>query len=248
MTDFVGRFRAARRDPELAVVEGFHALKHALRFGARPIVALARDADEVERLARELAPDVEPLIAETVASIGGEVFDRLTPSPSPTGVVALFERLTADVRGVLSDPGPQPIVLIERPARLGNVGAVVRVAAAAGAAAVLTTGPHDPWHPQAIRGAAGLHFAIPVVRVDALPDSERPIVAVDPAGQPLDGGALPARAVLVFGSERQGVSETLLARAARVVAIPMRAGVSSLNLATSVAIVLYTPGREWGVG
>ena len=50
---------------------------------------------------------------------------------------------------------------------------------------------------------------------------------------------LPARAVLVFGTERQGLSDELLAAADARLAIPMRAGVSSLNLATSVAAVLF---------
>jgi len=49
---------------------------------------------------------------------------------------------------------------------MGNVGACVRVAAAAGAAAVLTTGENDPWFPDAVRGAAGLHFALPVAAVE----------------------------------------------------------------------------------
>ena len=53
---------------------------------------------------------------------------------------------------------------------MGNMGACVRVAAAADAAAVLTTGSNDPWHPEALRGAAGLHFALPVARVESLPE------------------------------------------------------------------------------
>jgi TrmH family RNA methyltransferase len=114
----------------------------------------------------------------------------------------------------------------------------VRVAAAAGAAGVLTTGSADPWHPDALRGAAGLHFALPVARVEALPDSGRPLVALDPEGEPL--GELPARPLLAFGSERRGLSAALLTRADLRVALPMRPGVSSLNLATAVAAVLYS--------
>ena len=50
---------------------------------------------------------------------------------------------------------------------------------------------------------------------------------------------MPAGAVLAFGSERQGLSDALLARADLRVAIPMQAGISSLNLATAVAVMLY---------
>jgi TrmH family RNA methyltransferase len=133
--------------------------------------------------------------------------------------------------------GPGPAVLLDRPRDLGNIGACVRVAAAAGAAAVLTTGPADPWHPDALRGAAGLHFALPVARVAELDATDRALIALDPAGEPLR--TLPDRPLLAFGSERHGLSRELLARAAARVALPMRPGVSSLNLATAVAAVLF---------
>lgn len=248
MSDLIDRVRAARKNPGIAVVEGFHAFKHALRFGARPTIAVARNADDIVRLAGNLAPDIEELIAESVTSVGDEVFDRLAPVPPPTGVIALFERPAVDLPAMLTDPRPEPIVLVERPARLGNVGAVVRVAAAAGAAGVLTSGPHDPWHPEAIRGAAGLHFAVPVARVESLPDTDRPIVAVDPGGEPLGPSSLPGRPLLVFGSERKGLSDVVRRHADLVVAIPMRPGVSSLNLATSVAVVLYAVHHDRRTG
>ena len=67
----------------------------------------------------------------------------------------------------------------------------------------------------------------------------RPLLALDPGGEPLDPGALDPRAILAFGTERHGLSDELLARADARISIPMRAGVSSLNLATSVAAVLF---------
>ncbi len=122
---------------------------------------------------------------------------------------------------------------------MGNMGACVRVAAAADAAAVLTTGSNDPWHPEAVRGAAGLHFALPVAAVDRLPGGDRPLVAIDPEGEELDPRALSPRAILAFGTERYGLSDELLERADARLAIPMREGVSSLNLATAVSAVLF---------
>jgi TrmH family RNA methyltransferase len=107
---------------------------------------------------------------------------------------------------------------------------------------VLTTGSHDPWAPDALRGAAGLHYALPVARLrklDDLADGGRPLLALDPEGEPLAPSELPSRAVLAFGTERVGLSAQLLERADARIGIPMRAGVSSLNLATSVAAVLF---------
>ncbi|HVR04775.1 MAG TPA: TrmH family RNA methyltransferase, partial [Solirubrobacteraceae bacterium] len=71
------------------------------------------------------------------------------------------------------------------------------------------------------------------------PGAERPLVAVDPQGETLHPRQLPPRAILAFGGERRGLSAELLARADARVSLPMRAGVSSLNLATSVAALLY---------
>jgi RNA methyltransferase, TrmH family len=226
----------------MAVLEGLHPLKHALRFGANVLEVVTRDAAELERLASSLAPDSSGRMLALAREIDPAVFDRLAPLPPTTGVIALAERPIIDVAAVLADTRPAPIVLLEDPRDLGNMGACVRVAAAADVAGVLSTGSHDPWHPDALRGAAGLHYAVPVARLDRLEDlgrPDRPLLALDPDGDPLDPTRLPARAALAFGTERHGLSAELLARADARIAIPMRPGVSSLNLATSVAAVLF---------
>jgi TrmH family RNA methyltransferase len=201
-------------------LEGFHAIKHALRFGA-DVREIRGDPEELETLVNALAPDLA---------------GRFRVTHVQREAVAFARRPEVDVAAALRDP--RPIVLLEEPRSLANMGACVRVAAAADVAAVLATGNNDPWHPDALRGAAGLHFALPVARLDALPDTDRPLVAVDPEGEDFTG-ALPDRAILAFGAERYGLSEALLARAGARIRIPMRDGVSSLNLATSVAAVLY---------
>jgi TrmH family RNA methyltransferase len=238
--ELVRRYREARRDRSLAVLEGFHALKHALRFGAEVTEAVASDPGELEQLAGGLAPDLAGTFRERVTPVDAELIARLVPQAPRTGVVALARRPQVDVAGVLADPAPAPLVLLEDPRTMGNMGASVRVAAAAGAAGVLTTGGNDPWHPDALRGAAGLHYALPVAAIEALPESDRPLVAIDPGGEDLRPGALPKRAILAFGTERYGLSEALLEGADARVGIPMREGVSSLNLATSVTAVLFS--------
>lgn len=214
----------ASRGPDAVCLEGFHAVKHALRFGAELLEVRAEDPDRLAALARELAPDVaERLLALTQPGLG--------PFP-PTGVIAWARRPPF----ALPPPSGRFAVLLDAPRHLGNLGAAIRVAAAADAAAVLVTGEADPWHRHAIRGAAGLQFALPVGRVDG-PPPDRPLVALDPAGDP--PRPLPPGAVLAFGSERRGLSPELLDRADARVALPMRPGVSSLNLATAVAAALY---------
>jgi TrmH family RNA methyltransferase len=239
----IPRFGRARRDPALAVLEGLHPLKHALRFGADVLEVVTRDRAELERLTRELAPDLAERLPALAREIEPAVFDRLAPLAPSTGVIALAARRPVDPAAVLSDGGSAPVVVLEDPRDLGNLGACVRVAAAADAAGLLSTGSHDPWHPDALRGAAGLHYALPVARLASLRQlsgGERPLLAIDPAGEPLlEPAELPPRAVLAFGTERHGLSDELLAEADARVSIPMRPGVSSLNLATSVSAVLF---------
>jgi TrmH family RNA methyltransferase len=238
----IPRFGRARRDPTLAVLEGLHPLKHALRFGAGVLEVVTDDADALARLADALAPDLSERLRALAREIDPAVFDRLAPLAPSTGVMALAERPAVDPAAVLADRRDAPVVLLEDPRDLGNLGACVRVAAAADVAGVLATGSHDPWHPDALRGSAGLHYAVPVAplaQLEQLRQRDRPLLAIDPEGEALDPAELPARAVLAFGTERHGLSAELLARADARIAIPMRAGVSSLNLATSVAAVLF---------
>lgn len=241
--DIIGVLERARHDPARAVLEGIHALKHAVRFGARLDPVLTPDLRRWSALLAELAPDVLALLTGDgrpgAQEVDAATWTRLAPRGLPSPSLAVAPRPPVDPAAVLVDPSPRPVVLLEAPTHLGNLGAVVRVAAAADAAGVLTTGTSDPWHPTALRAAAGLQFALPVARIDHLPASERPVVALDPEGDDLRPGSLPPRAVLAFGTERGGLSDQLLAQADLRVRLPMRAGVASLNLATAVAATLY---------
>lgn len=239
LTRLVTRFREARRDPAVAVLEGFHPLKHGLRFGASVEAAVSPDVERLARLAADLAPDTVDWIRRHVAPVDADTFGRLAPVPPATGVIAIARRPSAPPETVLGGPRSSPLVVLENPSHLDNVGASIRVAAAAGASGVVALGPQDPWHPAALRGSAGLHFALPVARVDDLPAGCGPLFALDPEGDPLTPGSIPDDAVLAFGSERRGLSDALRARADRIIAIPMEPGVSSLNLATATAVVLY---------
>lgn len=230
------RIHAARRDPARVVLEGLHAVKHALRFGASLEVLVTPDADRLDELVRSLCPDLAPLPATQVPPA---LWEELTRGGLPSPALGVALRPEVDVGGALAATGGAPMVLLEDPTHLGNVGAAIRVAAAAAAAGVLVTGASDPWHPAAVRGAAGLQFALPVAAVEELPATDRPLVAVDPGGEPLRPGLVPPRAVLAFGTERGGLRPDRLAAADLRIGIPMAPGVSSLNLATSVAIVLY---------
>jgi len=235
----IDRFRQARGDDGWAVLEGFHALKHALRFGGEVEAVLTSEPAELERLVAELAPDVGERLRALAVAVPDATYRELGPYAHHTRVAALARRPAFDAAAVLARRDA-PIVLLEDPRHLGNLGAVVRVAAAADAAGVLTTGDQDPWDPVAIRGSGGLHFALPVGHVGGPPDrAGRPLLAIDPEGDDVNPRALPPDAIYAFGSERHGLAAETIAAADGHLRIPMRSGVSSLNLATSVAAVLF---------
>ena len=232
----------------MAVLEGFHPLKHALRFGATILETVTCDPKGLCSLTRSLAPDLADILGMDAIPVPDPIFHQLSPVPPATGVIALARRPTPSPQAF---DRPAPLVLLENPRSHGNIGAWCGLPQAAGAAGVVTTGEHDPWHPSALVGSAGLHFAVPVNRLTNVDFSAPPawlagreLVAIHPEGQPLGIGGIPDEAILAFGTEREGLSPELLAAAHARIAIPMEPGVSSLNLATAVAVVLYA----WRLG
>lgn len=225
----------------IVVLEGFHAVKHALRFAPALVRRITvASVGSALALCDALAPDTRELLL--ALAVEG-------PVEHPTGVQGEADRPLED-RSVLRQRCA-PLVLLDDPRHPGNAGAAIRVAAAAGASGVALLGTLDPWHPAVLRGAAGLHFALPVLSC-SLTEVAGPVFALDADGEPF--ASLPDTAVLVVGSERAGLGAETLARADHVVALPMRAGVSSLNLATAVSAALYawrlapltTPGADAG--
>jgi len=241
-----GRWRALA--PDSVLLDGFHALKHALRFGADVRMVLTSDRAAVAALAARLAPDVAGAVAEAAVEVPASVLRELVARPHPTGIAALAARpdRAANLAALARQPRSAPVVLLDNPRNLGNVGAVVRLAAGFGATGVVTTGDTDPWHPTVLRAGAGLHFATAVeqLTLDQLPCG--PLYVLDPEGADIRGLPFPDDALLAFGSERHGISPELRARADQLVAIPMRPQVSSFNLATSVGMGLFhwMSGRE----
>ncbi|MGW7816764.1 TrmH family RNA methyltransferase [Streptomyces puniciscabiei] len=243
MTDALTRWR--EHADGAVLLDGFHALKHALRFGAEVPVAVTTDRGAALALAGELAGDVRDALDALLTQVPAQTYASLVPRPHPTGVAALAVRPSreANLRRLARTPRTAPVVVLDNPRNLGNAGAVIRLAAGFGATGVVTTGTLDPWHPTVVRGGAGLHFATAVERLDVEELPAGPLFALDPEGDDIRGVKLPDDAVLAFGSERSGLSARLRARADHLLSLPMRPQVSSYNLATSVAMTLY----HWSV-
>ncbi|MCD9143826.1 TrmH family RNA methyltransferase [Streptomyces albireticuli] len=230
--------------PDAVLLDGFHALKHALRFGADVRLAVAADKKAVLTLAGQLADDLTGTLDERLVEIPARALKELLPRVHPTGVAALAARPArrANLDTLSRAPRRAPVVVLDNPRNLGNVGAVIRLAAGFGATGVVTTGDLDPWHPNAVRAGAGLHYATAVERLPLPELPPGPLYVLDPEGDDIRSVTLPDDALIAFGSERHGISPELRERATRLVALPMRPQVSSYNLATSVAMALF----HWG--
>lgn len=237
--ELTARYRAARRDGDLCVLEGLHAIKHALRFGAEILDMHASSEATWRNLAHSHAPDIEPLIERYIYTVPPAAFADLAPQAHPTGIIALARRPSFDCRTLWQQARSGPVIILDHPAHAGNTGAVIRTAAAAGATAVLTIGLEDPWHPTVIRGAAGLHFALHVARIDQADLTGQCLIGLDGNGVPIHEVKPDPRSIYVLGSERRGLSAEMRSKLDQKLALPMRQGVSSLNLAASAAILLY---------
>ena len=212
------------------MVEGPHLLAAALAAGLKPVAVfgteLALAKPEIATLVRQsrLAPIV----------LAAPVFGAIADAETPPGIAAEFPLPELKREGAA--------VFLEGIQDAGNVGAIIRSAAAFGVATVtLDRQCADPWSPKVLRAGMGGHFAVGLRQVDDLVAAvagTRLICTVVHGGRPLREVELSGRVAWAFGAEGAGLSPALLARASERVTIPM-AGGESLNVAAAAAICLY---------
>lgn len=176
-------------------------------------------------------------------------FERLGSTVTPQGVLALVRDVAVPAATILADA--RLVVWLDGVQDPGNVGAIVRVAAAFGAAGVLVSdGGGDPLGLKALRASAGLALRVPLARgpaealADACRHAERTLCVLERGGEDLRTLLDPlSRLVLVVGSEGRGVSAAASAAASRRLGISLAPGVDSLNaaVATGIAVALLSP-------
>ena len=127
----------------------------------------------------------------------------------------------------------------------GNVGTLVRSAAALGPAFVaLSEGCADPTGPKALRASMGALFRVPLLDFDDAPG--RRIALVAHGGVSTEKLDLSGPTTFVLGAEREGLPESVLAKCEERATIPLAPGSESLNVATAGAIALYELSRRGG--
>ena len=188
---------------------------------------------------RELAQS-----AARVVLLSDPLFASLSTLESPAGIGFLIDL-----------PAQDPIqrttatVVLDRLQDAGNVGSIMRSAAALGASQVLALkGTVALWSPKVLRAGMGAHFGLNLL--EGLSEADllglrMPLVATSShAGVLLPQAALPSPCAWVMGHEGQGVSVSLLQRCAVQVRIPQPGGQESLNVAAAAAVCLYESARQ----
>jgi TrmH family RNA methyltransferase len=216
---------AIREHADEIVIEGPKAVADAIAAGWKPIGLY---------VAAGFSP---PSRAESPTYVfSPELFRAISDTKTSQGVIGLFERPRWKAEQIFSRRDTVVVALdgVQDP---GNVGTIVRLAAAFDAAGVvLLPGCADAYGPKAIRASAGAILSVPIVAMDHLRAVRQPLFTADSKGS---ATAPPARdAVLIFGSEGQGVSKELRDLATPV-AIESSGRVESLNVATAAAILLW---------
>ena len=224
-----GRLRRAERR---VVVEGPHLIAAVLAAGLKPVAMLGTEA----ALAK---PEVASLVRQsrlTPVVLSSAVFGAIADAETPPGIAAEIAIPELNREG--------SAVFLEGVQDAGNVGAIIRSAAAFGAGTLIVDRQcADPWSPKVLRAGMGGHFAIGILQVDDLGAAiaafgGRTICTVVHGGRPLRDADLSGRIAWAFGAEGAGLSADILSRASERVTIPMASG-ESLNVAAAAAVCLY---------
>lgn len=214
-------------------LEGEHLCRALLVRGLRPELGVFAEAAwpncaEDLRLA---APKNVVLPEGLMASISG--------LESPAGMGFLWSLPS----GQMLDGGA-PTVVLDRLQDAGNVGSILRSAAAFGFTQVLAIkGTAALWSPKVVRAGMGAHFGLRLlegVGVDAVDNLQIPLLVTSShAGEFLHRAQLPFPCAWVLGHEGQGVSGTLMERASHSIRIAQPGGEESLNAAAAAAVCLH---------
>ena len=249
----VARFRdAARGDADaVMLLDGAHLVADAIAANVAIHVAAVTAAALESPALHELAGRLSQRRVEIVM-VSAPVMDAISPVRSPSAIVALASR-PRDRGAEIYDAGRSPLVVIAVDIQdPGNVGAIVRVAEAAGASGLVASGASaNPFGWKALRGSMGSALRLPIGGGDpstaiatARQHRCRIVATVPRAGRTVFDLDLTTPAALVVGGEGAGLPAALIDSADERITIPMQAPVESLNAAVTAAVVLYEARRQ----
>ena len=245
------RFVTSEQNPDIKRVKALRD-RRSVRYAERLcIVEGPRFVADVATLARpamlivtEAQAEADLPLSDDLLVVPDALFARISDTNTPQGIIGIFP--FPDVR---ASAEIVPLQLIaDRIQDPGNLGAMIRSAAALGASRVICTpGTVDPLSPKVIRSAAAAQWQIAVEFSTNLAESIRDVtlvVADGAAEQEIDQVDMRGPTAIAIGSEGHGLSEAVLDLPHTAAAIPMSGLVESLNAAIAAGIALYEAQRQ----
>jgi RNA methyltransferase, TrmH family len=229
-----------RREQGFFLIEGRRAIEQVLATSPSSIdeILVTEDADA--------AADIR--VSCAVRKLTDRQFKSVCASKTPQGIAAVVRIQNGTYEAALPKITGDRIVLLEGVQDPGNVGALLRTAAAFDYSGIILSGEcADPFSPKAVQASAGSILAVWVRRTDEylgvvknLKTHGFSLVAADPRGETMVPGHVRKKHVIMLGSEGSGLSNDLLSIADKRVRIPMNdKKAESLNVAVSGAILMY---------
>ncbi|MEB3827928.1 RNA methyltransferase [Phormidium sp. CCY1219] len=237
-----------RRRQQLFLLEGTHLLESACAVNY-PLETVCCTPEWRERHG-ELWDRASQLAVRT-ETVSVAALEAIATTVNPDGVVATAKRKAVDRDGAIAPSGLS--LAVETLQDPGNLGTIIRTAAAAGASGLyLSADSVDADHPKVLRSSAGQWFRLPIaVSTDLKAQITRSQqlgvqVIATAADAPVTYWDVDYRrpTLILLGNEGAGLSAELLAAADRRVSIPLHAGVESLNVAIAAALILYEARRQ----
>lgn len=234
-----------RRKAGLALLDGIHLIAAYRASSGVPEQLILSESGAANAEAARLATDTS---SQGVLVLADALFNDIAQVATPTGIIALIRT---------PKPGPLPAtiercVMLDNIQDAGNLGSILRSAAAAGIRTMLLSqGCAFAWSPKVLRAGMGAHFSLDIFdNVDLAAAvgrlSGRLICTSGHAQKSLYQADLRGPLAWVFGNEGAGVSAELSAAAAEQLRIPMPGKTESLNVAAAAAICLFEQVRQRG--
>lgn len=226
------------------LLDGTHLLEAYLNVGNKPLHILLNESALCDA---EILALLKRAAGVAVTQLEEKLFAEISELKTPSGILALIDLPHSTV---LTDS--RFALLLEDIQDPGNLGSMLRSAAAAGCDAVfLSTGSADAWSPKVLRAAMGGHFALNIHERQDLPGVARAfrgtgmvLAASLQAAHSLYDCDLSGNVAFLIGNEGAGLSSGLLDMVTRQIFIPMPGKIESLNAAAAAAICLFEAVRQ----
>ena len=236
--------RKAREKHSLFVAEGVRSVEELLGSGLKVRGALVAPQLLSAPRGQALRKSLDDSSIE-VSEISERDFRSAAETESPQGVIAIGE-IPARSLDTLEIPSVCRLLLLDGVQDPGNVGTILRTAAALGATATIALpGTVDLWNPKVIRSSMGAQFGHAAFHAGLdetlafLQRHEIELWAADAGGSALERGGATSRLAIAVGNEGGGLSPEIRAKARKTISLPIAASIESLNVAVATGIILY---------